>query len=183
MKKSLLATVAAIGLVAGSGIGSGIALAQEAPSKVEGATPAPPAQRAAPMEKVAPKMEPNKPHADTGKASDMNAGKNAAEEKSRFGKSETTAKGGSEQTNVTLSTQQKANIRATAMGPHVPRVNHVDFSISVGTVVPRTVHVIRVPSTLVEIHPAWRDDMYFVSGDEIVIVEPRTLRIVAVLDV
>ena len=53
----------------------------------------------------------------------------------------------------------------------------------VGTVVPRTVRLVAVPATLIEIHPAWRGYMYFVDGDEIIIVEPGTLRIVAVLDV
>jgi hypothetical protein len=45
------------------------------------------------------------------------------------------------------------------------------------------VKVVPVPPTLVEIHPAWRGYSYFIVDDEIIIVEPRTLRIVAVLDV
>jgi hypothetical protein len=36
---------------------------------------------------------------------------------------------------------------------------------------------------LVEIEPRWRGYMYFVYQDEIIIVEPGTLRIVAVLEV
>jgi hypothetical protein len=35
----------------------------------------------------------------------------------------------------------------------------------------------------VEIHPDWRGYMFFVVGDDIVVVEPDSLRIVAVLDV
>ena len=38
-----------------------------------------------------------------------------------------------------------------------------------------------MPTTIVEIHPAWRGYMYFVVDDEIIIVEPGTLRIVAVI--
>ena len=64
-----------------------------------------------------------------------------------------------------------------------PRVTNVNFSINVGTVVPRTVRVVAVPPTLVEIHPEWRGYIYFVHDDEIIIVEPGTLRIVAVLSV
>ena len=40
-----------------------------------------------------------------------------------------------------------------------------------------------MPATLVEIEPTWRGYMYFVYNDEIIIVEPRTLEIVAVLQV
>ena len=34
-----------------------------------------------------------------------------------------------------------------------------------------------------EIHPAWRGYSYFIVDDEIIIVEPSTFRIVAVLTV
>jgi hypothetical protein len=43
--------------------------------------------------------------------------------------------------------------------------------------------VVEVPATIVRIHPQWKGYRYFVYNDEIIIVEPRTLRIVAVLDV
>ena len=49
--------------------------------------------------------------------------------------------------------------------------------------VPRTVRIAPVPVALVEIEPTWRGFMYFVSGDTIIVVEPRTLEIVAVLEV
>ena len=68
-------------------------------------------------------------------------------------------------------------------GRNAPRVDKVDFSLNVGTVVPRTVHVVEVPETIVEIHPEWRRYMYFVYNDEIVIVEPGSLKIVAVIEV
>jgi hypothetical protein len=87
-------------------------------------------------------------------------------------------------TSVNLTSEQKTRIRTTVLQSRsAPRVSNVNFSLSVGTVVPRSVKVVAVPSTLVEIHPAWRGYMYFIVGDEIIIVEPRTLRIVAVLDV
>jgi hypothetical protein len=60
-------------------------------------------------------------------------------------------------------------------------VTNVNFSVNVGTVVPRSVQVVAVPPTLIEIHPAWRGYMYFVAGDRIVIIEPDSYRIVAVL--
>lgn len=81
-----------------------------------------------------------------------------------------------------LSTEQKTKIRTTVIN-RAPKVTNVNFSLSVGTVVPRTVHVVAVPAPLIEIYPEWRGYSYFVVGDEIVIVEPGTLRIIAVLEV
>jgi hypothetical protein len=63
-----------------------------------------------------------------------------------------------------------------------PRVDRVDFSLSVGTAVPRSVRFVPVPSTIVEIEPSWRGYDYFVVGDQIVIVDPRSMEIVAVID-
>jgi hypothetical protein len=62
-----------------------------------------------------------------------------------------------------------------------PRVSSVNFSLSVGTVVPRTVKYVLLPSRVVEIYPAWRGYHFFIVGDQIVIVEPGSLRIVAVI--
>jgi hypothetical protein len=84
---------------------------------------------------------------------------------------------------VTLNAEQKTKIRSTVLTSSAPRVTNVNFSISVGTVVPRTVKLVAVPAPLIEIHPAWRGYMYFVHSDEIIIVEPSTLKIVAVINV
>jgi hypothetical protein len=82
---------------------------------------------------------------------------------------------------VSLTTEQKSTIRSKVLTGSAPRVTNVNFDVKVGTVVPRSVKIVPVPSTLVEIHPAWRGYMYFVYNDEIIIVEPRTLEIVTVL--
>jgi hypothetical protein len=86
------------------------------------------------------------------------------------------------QSNVSLTTEQKTTIRNTVINT-APKVTNVDFDVKVGVVVPRTVRVAPVPRTIVDIQPEWRGFMYFVYADEIIIVEPRTLRIVAVLEV
>lgn len=86
--------------------------------------------------------------------------------------------------NVSLTTEQKTTIRSKVLTADAPRLSgHADFDIKVGVVVPRTVRVAPLPVTIVEIEPEWRGYMYFVSGDEIIVVEPGSLRIVAVLDV
>jgi hypothetical protein len=85
--------------------------------------------------------------------------------------------------NVSLTTEQKTKIRSTVLTGSAPRVTNVNFDIKVGTVVPRAVRVAPLPPTLIEIQPSWRGYMYFVYQDEIIVVEPGTLRIVAVLEV
>jgi uncharacterized protein DUF1236 len=86
-------------------------------------------------------------------------------------------------TSVSITTEQRTRIRETVLKQgNAPRVGNVNFQINVGTVVPRTVRVAPLPVTIVEIQPAWRGYMFFIVGDEIVIVEPNTLRIVAIIE-
>jgi len=82
--------------------------------------------------------------------------------------------------NVTLTTEQRTTIRQTVLkGGN--RVSNVNVSINVGTVVPRSVKLVTVPTTIIEIHPAWRGYVYFIVDERIIIVEPQTKKIVAVL--
>jgi Protein of unknown function (DUF1236) len=91
---------------------------------------------------------------------------------------------GNTNVSVSLTTEQRTKIRETVFkGSNAPRVSNVDFSIKEGTVVPRTVHIIEVPELIVDIHPEWRGFRYFIVNEELIIVEPDTLRIVAVIDV
>jgi hypothetical protein len=89
--------------------------------------------------------------------------------------------GGQTGGSVTLTTEQRTKIRETVLVSG-PKVTNVNFSISVGTVVPTSVRVVAVPAVLIEIHPEWSGFMYFVVGDQIIIVD-RNHRIVAVLSV
>lgn len=85
--------------------------------------------------------------------------------------------------NVTLTNEQRTEVRQTILqGSNAPRVDTVNFSISVGTVVPTSVRVVEVPETLVRIRPAWRGFSYFVVRDQIIIID-RDHKIVAVLNV
>jgi uncharacterized protein DUF1236 len=63
-----------------------------------------------------------------------------------------------------------------------PRVDRVDFTLSVGTRVPRSVRFVAIPRTIVEIEPSWRGYDYFMVGDQIVIVDPRSMEIVAIIE-
>ena len=84
-------------------------------------------------------------------------------------------------TNVTLSDQQRTQIRTTIQAEHIRPVTNVSFNISIGTVVPRTIEFHALPTEIVTIEPSWRGFEFFLVGDEIVIVDPATLRIVAVM--
>ncbi len=86
---------------------------------------------------------------------------------------------------VNLTSEPRTQIRDTVIDARgAPRVGHVDFDVAVGTDVPRDrVHVVRVPETLVRIDPQWRGYDYFIVEDQVIIVDPHDMRIVAVLDV
>jgi hypothetical protein len=84
---------------------------------------------------------------------------------------------------VTLTNEQRMRIRETVLArSDAPRVdvNRVDFALVAGTIVPTYVRVVEVPDTLITIHPEWRGEMYFVTGDEVIIVD-HSRRIVATL--
>jgi hypothetical protein len=84
---------------------------------------------------------------------------------------------------MTLTAEQQTKIRETVLArSDVPRLNTINFALTVGTTVPNTVHVVEVPETLIAIYPEWREDMYFVVRDDIVIVD-HSHRIVALVPV
>ena len=80
-----------------------------------------------------------------------------------------------------LSTEQHAKIWSTLRGEKAERLTNVQFSTTVGEVIPGTVHLYALPGSVVEYAPQYRDYEYIRVGDEILIVNPRTLRIVAVI--
>ncbi len=92
--------------------------------------------------------------------------------------------GGQRGASVHLNAEQKTKIRDTVIrSSNAPRVTNVNFSVSVGTTVPRTVRFAPLPPVLVEVYPDWRGYDYFIVNEQIVILEPGSLRIVAILDV
>jgi hypothetical protein len=84
---------------------------------------------------------------------------------------------------INVTPEKRTRIHETIVHErNAPRVNSVDFDVSIGTRVPRGVRFAALPPTIVEIEPAWRGFEYFLIGDEIVIVDPRSLEIVAIVD-
>jgi hypothetical protein len=98
------------------------------------------------------------------------------------GSSSSSVTTGSASTSATqLTTEQRTEVREKVL-VNAPRETNVNFTVNVGTVVPRTVHVAVVPETLIRIHPEWRAHKFFVVRDEIIIVD-ENFRIIAVLPV
>ena len=84
--------------------------------------------------------------------------------------------------NVQLSQDQRTKIKDVVVGDrNVARVDNVNFNIRVGVAVPRTVHVAVLPAEVVTIVPEYRGFEYVVVGDQLLIIDPNTLEIVAIL--
>ena len=104
--------------------------------------------------------------------------RNATEQNGRTGVN-VGERGGS----VQLSEDQRSQIKTVigrGSGPRLSRSN-VNFDISVGSRVPRSVHFVTLPGEIVRIVPQYRGFDYFLIEDEIVIVDPHTLEIVAII--
>ncbi|HXF55016.1 MAG TPA: DUF1236 domain-containing protein [Hyphomicrobiaceae bacterium] len=91
------------------------------------------------------------------------------------------ARKGSSQS-VELSQEERTRIRTTIRQRNVRQVTNVNFSISVGTRVPRTVTLHALPREVLEIVPHYRGYRYFVISDRICIVDPATYEIVYIID-
>jgi hypothetical protein len=84
--------------------------------------------------------------------------------------------------NVQLSQDQRTKIKDVVVRDHnVARVDSVNFNIRVGVAVPRTVHIAVLPDEVVTIVPEYRGFEYVLVGDQLLIIDPDTLEIVAIL--
>jgi len=96
-------------------------------------------------------------------------------------RAETTGQGTRETASVSLNDQQRTRISSAIGRQDVRPLGNVNFSVSVGAQVPRSVRLHPLSADIVAIAPQFRGHRFFVAQDEIVIVEPSTFRIVAVL--
>jgi hypothetical protein len=103
-----------------------------------------------------------------------------AETKGAEGRSQTIGQAGA---GAKLSTEQRTKISTVIKEQNIRPVTNVNFAISVGTRVPREVSFHPLPAEIVTIYPDWRGYEMFLVNDQIIVVNPRTLEIVAVLDV
>lgn len=82
---------------------------------------------------------------------------------------------------VNINDQQRTRISQSVARLNVQPLTNVNFSLSVGTAVPRDVRIQTLPADVVEVVPQYRGYSFFMVRDEIVIVEPSSLKIVTVL--
>ncbi|WP_287749149.1 DUF1236 domain-containing protein, partial [Methylobacterium sp.] len=80
-----------------------------------------------------------------------------------------------------LDTRQRTEFRQTIVNAGVRPVRGVNFSLSVGTAVPRSVTLHALPPTIVSLVPAYRGFRYVLVEDDIVIIDPDTYEIVDVI--
>jgi hypothetical protein len=81
-----------------------------------------------------------------------------------------------------LSGEQRTRISTVIRGQHVQPVTKVNFSISVGTRVPHEMSFHPLPPEVVTYYPEWRGYEFILVNEQIVVVDPRTFEIVAVID-
>jgi hypothetical protein len=82
-----------------------------------------------------------------------------------------------------LSTDQRTQITSVIREEKVAPVSNANFSVSVGTRVPREgIELHALPSRVATIYPEWRSYKYILVREEIVIIDPATYEIVAVLN-
>jgi hypothetical protein len=117
--------------------------------------------------------------ADSKGAADKNI--NADSKSSADSKSTTTT--GQAGAGAKLSSDQRTKISTVIKQQNIQPATNINFSVSVGTRVPRTVGFHPLPTEIISIYPDWRGYEMFLVGDQLVVVNPRTLEIVAVLDV
>ena len=82
---------------------------------------------------------------------------------------------------TSVSQDQQTKFNQVIEKRKVRSVNDANFSVSVGTSVPRSVHVYDMPRDIVTIYPQYRGKKFMVVHDEIVVIEPGTRKIVTVI--
>ena len=109
----------------------------------------------------------------------MNAGSKADSKSAAETRSQTVGQAGA---GAKLSSEQRTKITTVIRDQHVAPVTNVNFSISVGTRVPRDVSFHPLPAEIVTIYPDWRGYQFILVRDQIVVVDPQTFEIVAVIE-
>jgi hypothetical protein len=155
MRKSSLATIAGAALIAGGGLAAAQQRMEGSPGGASGAQG----------------------------PSQHELGGTAHERQSGAPQSPAPGRSGRSVGSTTLSSDQKTRLHKVTTGENVQRVNHADFALAVGIRVPNAVRFYDVPETIVDILPQYRGFEYIVVKDELVIIDPETLEIVAVLPV
>jgi Protein of unknown function (DUF1236) len=80
-----------------------------------------------------------------------------------------------------LSTEQRTKITTVIKQQKVQPTN-LNVSVRVGTRIPDGVRFHPLPVQVIDVYPEWRGFNYILVGDQIVVIDPATHEIVAILD-
>lgn len=80
-----------------------------------------------------------------------------------------------------LNTEQRTEVTQAFSRTNTNTVSNVSFNVSVGTTITEEVRLSPLPPEVVRLVPQYRNYQYVVVRDEIVIVEPKTKKIVEVI--
>jgi len=80
-----------------------------------------------------------------------------------------------------LSTEQRTKI-TTIIRQQKVEPAHLNVSVRVGTRVPESVRFYPLPAEVFVVYPEWRGYDYILVGDQILVINPRTHEIVAILE-
>lgn len=82
-----------------------------------------------------------------------------------------------------ISTEQENKIRDSVKNAKVDHVAKLPIPLTVGAEVPRNLHFYPFPKEVAEIAPEYGSYFYVVAAEKIVVIDPLSYRIVAILPV
>ncbi|MGO4387833.1 DUF1236 domain-containing protein [Microvirga sp. 2YAF29] len=80
-----------------------------------------------------------------------------------------------------LNTEKRSEVTEAFSSTNVNTVTNVSFNVSVGTTITEDIRLAPLPTEVVRIVPQYRGYQYIVVREEIVIIEPKTKKIVEVI--
>jgi hypothetical protein len=124
----------------------------------------------------------SKPGAATGKSDTNGASKTEQKAQTPSGTEQNrTTTGQGAAGSAKLTPEQRTKISSVIKSQKVESVR-LNVSVSVGTRIPADVRLHSLPQEVIVIYPEWRGYDYILVGDQIVIVNPRTHEIVAIIE-
>lgn len=82
-----------------------------------------------------------------------------------------------------ITSEQRDKIRDSIKNAKVDHIAKLEIPMSVGAEVPRNLHFYPFPKEVAEIAPEYGAYFYVVAAEKIVVIDPLTYRIVAILPV
>ena len=210
MRKMKLMSTVAMALLLGAGAASAQGMGKEPPERAPAAQQNAPAEKVAPSLKADERKSPqttgqaapdskapgkgdettgqspksqstDKPAAMDKDKSDKNGAASKSNQSTTEQNRSTTTGQGAAAGSAKLSSEQRTKISSIIKQRKVESTK-LSVSVSVGTRVPASVHLYPLPVEVVAVYPAWRGYEYILVGDQIVVINPRSHEIVAIIE-